>query len=217
MKKITKIEYQKNNKNRVNIYIDDNFAFGLDLNIMIKYSLAKNMEIEEEFINDILKAEEEINVYNYAVSILSRSAKSEKELRMKLQDKGYENQFIDNAIIKLKQQRYLDDERYSEMFINDKINFSKYGKRRIQEGLYIKGVDKEIISEKISQLSEEDEFERAMLLGAKKIKSIKDEDTHKKGVKLSNFLIGKGFEYSVVRKVVSRLIKGDMDELDFYL
>ena len=73
MKKITKIEYQKKNKDRVSVYLDDNYAFGIDLNIMIKYSLAKNMELEDDFISEILKAEEEINAYNYAISVLSRN------------------------------------------------------------------------------------------------------------------------------------------------
>lgn len=214
MKKITKIEYQKNNKNRVNIYLDDCFAFGVDLNIMIKYSLIKNMELDDNFIEEILKAEEEINVYNYALSVLSRSAKSEKELKAKMKEKGYDNQFIDNAVFKLKKQKYLDDERYSEMLINSKINVSKYGKRRLKESLYEKGIHKDIIDEKLNQLSEEDEFERAYLVGAKRLKSLKDEDTRKKSIKLSNYLINKGFEYSTVKKTVSKLLDRSCDELD---
>lgn len=215
MKKITKIEYQKKNKNRVNIYLNDSFAFGVDLNIMIKYSLAKYMELEDEFIEEILKAEEEINVYNYALSVLSRYAKSEKQLRDKMIEKGYDQEFIDNAIIKLKQQRYLDDERYSDMLINSKINISKYGKRRIKEALYERGINKEIIEEKISQLSNEDEIERAYLLGGKKLRTLKEEDTRKKTIKLSNYLINKGFEFSTVKKVVTKLFDESNDN-DFY-
>lgn len=214
MKKITKIEYQKNNKDRVNIYLNDNFAFGIDLNIMIKYSLANNMELEEEFIDEILKAEEEINVYNYALSVLSRQAKSEKQLRNKMKEKGYDLQFIDNAIIKLKQQKFLDDERYSEMLINSKINVSKYGKRKIKEALYDKGINKEIIEEKLNLLSDENEIERAYLLGEKKVRTLKEVDTLKKSIKLSNYLINKGFEFSTVKKAVSRLLDGSNDDFD---
>ena len=214
MKKITKIEYQKNNKDRVNIYLDDNFAFGLDLNIMIKYSLAKNMELEDEFIDEILIAEEEIKTYNYALSVLSRVAKSEKKLRDKMQEKGYDNNFIDKAIIKLKQQKYLDDERYSEMLISSKINISKYGKRKIKEALYEKGIDREIIDEKLGLLSEDDELERAFTLGAKKLNTLKEEDIRKKSLKLSNYLINKGFDFSVVKKAVSKLLEGNLEDFD---
>lgn len=216
MKKITKIEYQKKNKDRLNIYIDDSYAFAVDMNVMIKYSLAKNMELEDDFISEILTAEEEMNAYNYAVNLLSRAPKSEKELKLKMQDKGYDLIFIENAIKKLKEQRYIDDERYSEMFINSKINISKDGRRKIKEALYNKGINKEIIDEKLSSVSEEEEIERAFLLAKKKFASMKEEDTRKKTLKLSNYLINKGFEYGTVRKVVSGLLNGDFDEFDEY-
>lgn len=214
MKKITKIELQKNSKDRVNVYLDDNFAFGIDINIMIKYSLAKNMELKEEFINEILKAEEEINAYNYALSVLSRNFKSEKQLRTKMQEKGYDNQFIDNSITKLKEHRYLDDELYSEMLINSKINVSKYGKRRIKEALYEKGISREIIDEKMSDISEEDELERAKSLGAKKLKTLKEEDIKKRKIKLFNYLVNKGFEFSTVKKTAEGLLDGKCDDFD---
>ncbi|MDF2616403.1 MAG: recX [Sedimentibacter sp.] len=216
MKKITKIEYQKKNKDRLNIYLDDSYAFAVDMNVMIKYSLAKNMELEEDFISEILTAEEEMNAYNYAVNLLSRSPKSEKELKLKMQDKGYDLVFIENAIKKLKEQKYIDDERYSEMFINSKINMSKDGRRKIKEALYNKGIDKEIIDEKLSSVSEEEEIERAFLLAKKKLSSMKEEDTRKKTLKLSNYLINKGFEYSTVKKAVSNLLDGNFDEYDEY-
>ncbi|WP_312832571.1 RecX family transcriptional regulator [Sedimentibacter saalensis] len=214
MKKITKIEYQKKNKDRFNIYLDDSYAFAVDMNVMIKYSLAKNMELDDDFISEILTAEEEMNAYNYAVNLLSRAPKSEKELKMKMQDKGYDVIFIENVIKKLREQRYIDDERYSEMFISSKINTSKDGRRKIKEALYNKGINKEMIDEKLSSVSEEEEIERAFLLAKKKLASMKEEDTRKKTLKLSNYLINKGFEYSTVKKVVSSLLKGDFDEFD---
>lgn len=215
MKKITKIEYQKKNKDRVSIYLDDNYAFGIDLNIMIKYSLAKNMELEDDFISEILKAEEEINAYNYAISVLSRNSKSEKQMILKMQDKGYDQQFIENAIVKLKQQKYIDDEAYSEAFINNKINITKDGKRKIKEALYYKGIDKQIIDEKLQEVTDDDEIKRACLLGTKKLRTIKEEDIRKKRIKLANYLISKGFEYSTVKKAISKLFdKNDLDEFD---
>lgn len=215
MRKITKIEYQKKNKDRVSIYLDDNYAFGIDLNIMIKYSLAKNMELEDDFISEILKAEEEISAYNYAISVLSRNSKSEKQMMLKMQDKGYDQQFIESAIVKLKQQKYIDDEAYSEAFINNKINISKDGKRKIKEALYNKGIDKQIIDEKLQEITGEDEIKRACLLGEKKLLAIKEEDIRKKRIKLANYLISKGFEYGTVKKAVTKLFdKNDLNDFE---
>lgn len=214
MRKVTKIECQKNNKDRVNIYLDDKFEFGIDLNIMIKYSLSKNMEIDDEFISEILIAEDEVKAYNYAISVLSRRANSERELRIKMSGKGYESELINRTIEKLKIKKYIDDEDYSDRFIHDKITFSKYGKRRIKEALYNKGIDKQIIEEKIGLINSDDEINRAYALGQKKLNTLTKEDNFKKYRKLSTFLIGKGFEYDVVKKVVSKLLKVDFDESD---
>ena len=211
MKKITKIEYQKKNKERFNIYIDDEYGFSVDISILIKYSLKKGMELDDALVDDILSSEEKISVYNYGISVLSRYAKSECELRLKMKNKGFEPQLIDNAISTLKERKYLDDERYCEMFINDKINISKHGVRKIKEALYYKGIDKEIIEEKIKNISAESEEERAFILGEKKLLNIKENDNRKKMAKLSNYLIGKGFEYETVYKTVRKLLNTDDD------
>ncbi|HAS92148.1 MAG: hypothetical protein GX867_09425 [Tissierellia bacterium] len=211
MKKITKIEYQKKNKERFNIYIDDEYGFAVDISILIKYSLKKGMELDDALIDEILLSEEEISVYNYGISVLSRYFKSEYELRLKMKNKGFNPQLIDNAISILKEHKYLDDERYCEMFINDKINISKHGVRKIKEALYYKGIDKEIIEEKIKCISAESEEERALLLGEKKLLNIKENDNRKKMSKLSNYLLGKGFEYETVNKTLRKLLNADND------
>lgn len=211
MKKITKIEYQKKNKERFNIYIDDEYGFAVDISILIKYSLKKGMELDDALIDEILLSEEEISVYNYGISVLSRYFKSEYELRLKMKNKGFNPQLIDNAISILKEHKYLDDERYCEMFINDKINISKHGVRKIKEALYYKGIDKEIIEEKIKCISAESEEERALLLGEKKLLNIKENDNRKKMAKLSNYLLGKGFEYETVNKTLRKLLNADND------
>lgn len=212
MKKITKIEYQKKRKDRVNIYLDDDFAFSIDFDNMIEHSLTKNMELKEEFIDEILIAEEEIKVYNYGIYVLSRNQKSEKQLRDKMHEKGFDLQFIDSAIFKLKKKEYLDDERYSEIFIDSKLNSSMWGKRKVKEALYKRGIDRNIIEKKLSAITEEDEIKRACCIGAKKLKILKEDDTYKKASKLSNFLINRGFEYSTVKKTVSQLLDPDCED-----
>lgn len=212
MKKITKIEYQKRNKDRLNIYINEEYAFALDVNILIKYSLKKGMELRDELIEDILESEERINVYNYGIYTLSRSAKCESELRLKMKNKGFEPRLIDKAINRLKEQDYLNDERYCEMFINDKINISKHGILKIKQALYFKGINKEIIEEKLGRISREEEEERAYLLARKKLAVINEEEPRKKRAKISNYLLGRGFEYDVVRRTVSRLLNMEFDD-----
>lgn len=211
MKKITKIEYQKNNKNRVNIYLDDIFEFGIDLDIMIKYGLYKDMVIDDDFISELLVSENKAKAYNYAISLISRSAKSEKQVIQKMAEKGYHVDLINIIVEKLKLNNYIDDADYSERFINDKINFSKDGKRKIKEALYNKGIAPHIIEEKLGAITYEDELEKAYELSQKKIKTLSNYEPLKKKMKLYSFLINKGFDYNIANKTVSKLFKNEMD------
>lgn len=205
MKKITSIEAQKNNKDRISVYLDNKFAFGLDMAIYLKYNLKKDMELEEDFIETILKAEESSKALNYAVNLLSRKDRTKKEIEDKLLEKGYDRGVIDNVLDKLKEYNYINDEVYCEKYINDKIKFSKYGKNKIKANLYAKGVDKNIISQKIIEIDNNLEYDRALALAHKKLPSLQKYEKIKIKSKLANHLVSKGFDYDVVNKVIREI------------
>lgn len=217
MKKITKIEYQKNNKNRVNIYLDSNYEFGLDLDVVLEYGLKKGMDLEEGFIDEVLLSDSRKKAYSYALSVLARRPVSEKQLALKMKNKDYEHEIILFVIDKLKRNKYIDDEDYSERFINDKVNYSNFGKLKIKSALYSKGVERQIIEEKIGMIEDEDEARKAYDLAKKKLKTLDTKDSGKIKMKLVSFLINKGFEYSTVKGVITRIFGGeDLDGLDYY-
>lgn len=203
--KITKIESQKN-KNRVNVYIDENFAFGIDIEILYKYSLEVDMEIDESFIEDVLQGEEQNRANNYALNLLSYRWRSECEIRNSMNTKGYSQDTIDNTIKFLKEQELIDDRRFAESFIKDKINFRDWGSYRLKQELFSKGVSKNIVDEVIEKYCD-DEFERAMNLASKKIKSYKNDDKNAIYRKLGGYLQRKGYSYDVISSVLKELLK----------
>lgn len=205
MSKITSIEKQKNNENRFSIFINDKFAFGLDASICSKHKLEADMEIDEEFIETILKAEENSKAINYAIYLLSKKDRTKKEITDKLKDKGYDDEITNNVLDKLLEYNYINDEIYCKKYINDKSKFSKYGINKIKAKLYAKGVDKEIISKEIIKIDNNLEIENALSLAQKKLNSIKDTDQYKIKAKLSNHLIAKGYSYDTVKAVFSKL------------
>lgn len=203
--KITKIESQKN-KDRVNMYIDNEFAFGLSLELIYKYHLKKGMEIDENFIKNILKHEEQIKANNYALSFLSHRWRTEKEIRNKMSQKGYANEIIDETISYLLNINLIDDRRFAETYTRDKIRLNKLGSIRIKHELYNKGISNEIIDEVISEYCD-DEFERALEAGKKKISSYKNDDKNAIYRKLGGFLQRKGYSYECVSRVLKELVK----------
>lgn len=203
--KITNIEPQKNNK-RVNIYIDNNFAFGLSEELRYKFGLHIDDEIEESFIDDILKSEEQAKVTNYALKLLSYRQKTEVEMYKALSKKGYDDTFIEFTIKYLKENKYINDLEYARMFINDKQNLNKYGPSRIKFDLIKKGISKEIIESTLN-ISSEEEYDSAYELALRKQKSYLGQDKYAVYRKLGGFLQRKGYSYDIITKVLDEILR----------
>lgn len=206
--KITRIEPQKN-PNRVNIFIDDKFAFGLDIMLKYKYDLEVDKIVDDDFIENILIAEELNKVIGHALNFLSYRQRSEKEVYDHLKRKGYEDFFIKQAIDYCLNNNYLNDKLFAESFIKDKININNYGSQRIRYELIAKGISKNTI-EKVLDIDKDQEFEVAKQLAYKKLKSYKGQDYNSIYRKLGGFLQRKGYSYDIVSKVLKEVLnKGD--------
>lgn len=203
--KITKITAQ-NKKNRYNIYVDDCFSLGIHEDILIKYNLHAGMEVDDEFIQDVLLAEEENKALNYALNRLSYRQRSEKELRMSMKRKDYDEDNIDNAIEFCKEYGYINDFKFAESFVKDKINLNKYGPERIKYDLMLKGVSRDIINE-VLVIDRDDQLEMARKLADKKKSSYKGDDQRSVYRKMSAFLQRKGFSYDIISRVVREVIE----------
>ena len=201
---ITKIEPQKNEE-RVNIYLDGEFAFGLMKEIQYKYGLTEDMNIDREYIDKVLMAEEQSKANNYALKFLAYRQRSKKEIIDKLAEKGFEDKFIENTLVYLKSYDLVDDLEFAKSFAKDKINLNKQGPQKIKYELYKKGISKEIIEKVLDE--DDNEYNRALELAKKKLPSYKNDDRNAIYRKLGGFLQRRGYSYECVSKVLKELIK----------
>ncbi|WCK57059.1 RecX family transcriptional regulator (plasmid) [Aneurinibacillus sp. Ricciae_BoGa-3] len=207
MKKITKIEQQKRHKNRYNIYLDDTFAFGVDEDVLIKFSLSTGKGLEDAFIEDVLMGEEITKAFNYAVNLLSFRSRSKGELNTKMKQKGYEPNIMDKAIEKLVYYGYLNDYDFSKQLVHDRQKFKKAGKNLLKQELYHKGVDKEVIEQVLQEsVNEEEEYQQAYELTEKKAKSLSNDDRNAKYRKLTGLLARKGYSFDIISKVIKEVL-----------
>ncbi|QUH22160.1 RecX family transcriptional regulator [Alkaliphilus sp. B6464] len=208
MSKITKIEQQKRNKHRFSIYIDGVFAFGIHEDVMVKFRLEKGNEIDKHFIENVVKEEEQNKANNYALNLLSYRARSEKEIKNKMFQKGYEDSIIDQSIEFLYRYKYLDDKEFALSFAKDKINLKSAGEKLIRQELFYKGISSDIINDVINVLMDEDkQYTAALELAKKKLNSTyKHDDKQAKQRKLCSFLQRKGYSYSIVSRVLKEVL-----------
>lgn len=205
--KITKIEQQKRNKDRFSLFIDDEFYMGIDQDVIIKHYLTKGMEVDEKFLNEIIKTEEQNKSNNTALNYISFKPRSEKEVRTKLKDKEFDEDIIDNTIAFLYKYNYLNDYDYGKSLINDKKNFKKAGTNLLKQELYKKGIAKDTIQELIEESYDYDEeYEMAYAVAIKKYNLIKNEDKNSIYRKLYSLLGRKGYGFDIINKVVKNII-----------
>ncbi|MCC5911683.1 MAG: RecX family transcriptional regulator [Clostridiaceae bacterium] len=207
-KLITKIEQQKKNKHRYSLYINEEFAFGVSEDTLVKHQLRKGMELEEDFIENVLESEEKNKAISYGLNLLSYRMRSEKEVRDKMREKEYGDDMIDVSIKYLLTNKYLDDLEFAKCFVKDKINFKKIGENRLKQELYYKGVNKDIIESVLEELlSEEDEYEKASALAQKKLEtSYRKDDRNKQYQKLFGFLSRKGYPSNMISRILRELL-----------
>ena len=201
---ITKIEPQRNEE-RVNIYLDGEFAFGLMKEIQYKHDLSEDMNIDKEYIEKVLMEEEQTKANNYALKFLGYRQRSEKEIIDKIKKKGFEDEFIENTLVYLKSHDLIDDMEFAQSFMKDKINLNKYGPQKIKYELYRKGISQEIIEKVLDK--DEDEYNRALELAKKKLPSYKNDDRNAVYRKLGGFLQRRGYSYGCVSKILKELVK----------
>lgn len=210
MAKITKIEIQKRNNERVNIYIDDEYAFATFIDIVYKEGLSKGQEVNKEKYDDIIKKENKQKCKNTALRIIERAYKTEKEMRKRLSEKGYEQEEIDEAVNFLKEYKFIDDDSYVKLYIKEKIK--SYGSQKIKYSLINKGISKEVIEEELSNIESEEMKETALCLAEKKYKNLSksEKDKFKLYNKICRYLISRGYEYDMAKSVTNKVLERDI-------
>lgn len=200
---VTDIKPQAKNSKRVNLYLDGKFYCGLELFTVMKHRVKIGNDYTANEIIDIQIAEEEGVCLNYALNLLSKSVKTEKEIIAKLKKRGYVSEIIDNVIFKLKDYGYVNDEEFAEKYIN---SYSKNkGKRLLKSELKLKGVSDAIIEDKF--LSVENELETAIKIAEKYVKN-KPVDIKTKQ-KCYKYLLSKGFSYDDSKTAVDKVLSLD--------
>ena len=207
MPQITKIEIQKNNKERVNIYVDNKYAFAAFIDTIINEGIVKGLEINDEIIQKINCEERIKKCKNDAIKIVEKSYKTEKEVIDKLRKKEYEDNEINYALNFLREYKFVDDKGYAKSYVKGKM--SNNGKNKIRFTLKRKGVSEKIINETLDNINPEEELQNAMEVGYKKYNMIIKRENDKYKIKniLCAFLVGRGYDFQTAIKAVNSIIE----------
>ncbi|MGB3262159.1 recombination regulator RecX [Paenisporosarcina sp.] len=202
MSVITKIMRQKNNPERYNIYLEEKYAFAVDESLLIKYQLSKGKVLEDWERDEIVYDDEVRKAFNKALHFLSFRMRSEHEVKKKLLDAEYGEAVVLEAIQKLYQLDFLNDESFSKALLETQKKTGKKGPRAIQQELKKKGIDKSLQEEVLETYTEEEQAKIAQGLAEKIANQHSSKTPRQVKQKIQDTLLRKGYSYAIISKAI---------------
>ena len=205
------LKYKKMSNNKYKVFLDNNENIILHENVILKYDLLLNKEINN--IDELLKDNDNYLVYDIALKYISIKMRCENEIYNYLIKKDINNKVVKDTINKLKENGYINNQKYVKSFIVDKMNLNKYGQNKIKNELLKLKIDENIIDEELKNINEDDIITNLEILIDKKIKTNRTYAGDILKQKILKDFINKGYKKEDVLKILDNK---DLSNNDLY-
>ncbi|MCU5746233.1 recombination regulator RecX [Staphylococcus sp. SQ8-PEA] len=197
MPKITKIEVQKNNNERFNLYLNGEFEMGIDINTLAHFNLKKDQSLSPSEMANIQEYEQYRQAINSAITYISYRKRSEREVVKHLEKHDINESVIAKVIDFCYEQKLIDHEDYAESLKNTMIQTSDKGPEVYKQKLYQAGIENNIIDDYVLKYEEQQPLEQVIQL-AEKIERQKKGPSTKVKSKVKQSLVQKGYTFEVI-------------------
>lgn len=201
-RKITALKIQKRNPNRVNVYLDGEFAFGLAR--IVAAWLSVGQTLDEAKITQLQGQEAQEKACLAACRLLQHRLRSTAEIRTRLEQKGFDVAVIRIALDRLAAEGVLADERFARSYIESRMAFRPRSQRLLQRELRQKGVAEEIITQTLEEHPSADD-ELAYQAAVRYSRRLAGTAWQTFRQRLGGFLARRGFSYAVCAPVIHRI------------
>ena len=203
-REITAIKAQTHNRQRVSIYLDGEFAFGLSR--FVGAWLAPGRRLSDAEIQKLQEEDTYEVAFQKSLLFIQHRPRSVEETRQRLKKKGFSDKVIEITLNKLLEKKWLDDLDFARQWIENRNAFRPRSDRLLAYELRLKGVSDDNITQALEQYGG-DENELAYQAGIKKAEKCRFEAKPDFNKKVGSFLSRRGFHYGIVKPTVERLWK----------
>ena len=203
MRKITAIEPQLKNPRRVNIYLDEEFAFGL-ARITAGW-LKVGQELSEENIASLQGEDTSEIAYQKALHFLSYRPRSSAEVRQNLTKHGTSEDLVEETVNHLQRAGLVNDQEFARTWVENRNAFHPRSKSALRMELRRKGLSDEIVQPVLDEQVDEEAL--AFAAARKYARRLAGLEWLTFRQKLSGFLARRGFSYTTLSPVVSEVWK----------
>jgi len=201
MRKITAIKAQRKNTERVSIFLDGEYAFGLTR--IVAGWLQVGQTLSEEKIDALKREDEQEMAYLRAVNYLSYRPRAKAEIRKNLRKHDVPDEAIEAALERLEKNNFVNDKEFAKLWIENRNQFRPRGRHALRMELRQKGVADEVIENSLDQLVDEETLVyKAGIKKARKLARYEWQDFRKK---MAGFLARRGFSYGLISPLLPKL------------
>ena len=199
--KITALRFQKRNKERVNVYVDERFAFGLAAIEAVRLRVGQTLS-DDDIAR--LKIRDQVErAYERALNFLSYRPRSEAEVRRNLRKKEIEDEVVEVVVERLTRAGLLDDMEFARYWVENRLQFKPRGAYALRYELRRKGVSDAIIADALADLDEEAAARQVAETGARRLARLEPRDFCRK---LGAYMARRGFSYAVIKPLVEEML-----------
>ena len=210
---ITKIEPQVRDPERLNVFIDGTFAFGVDQLVALETGLVVGRACSQAELAEVLAADEVSRATAASLQFLSYRPRSRQEVRRRLARRGFSEGAVAGAIERLERWHYLDDADFARGWIENRQEHQPRGRRLLKQELREKGVAGEVVEQALEE-AEVDELPAALALARKRLPSLRGDDPVAQRRRLAGYLQRRGYGWDVVGKVLQQVLGEDESALN---
>lgn len=213
MPKITKIVRQKRDKSRVSVFIDEEFAFGLDEAQLLALHIHIGEELGPERRRELEQGALLSSAKNTAQRYLGRSMRTSQEVRKKLKEKEYPQATIESVIEWLTGYGFLNDAEYARAYIRTQQRLKPSGRSRLFQDLLRKGIAREMAEDALSEyVDDASDYNTALELAQTYVRKNARIEPEKLKQRLVGFLQRRGFRGNDVFRAISEAMHSSADE-----
>lgn len=209
---ITALKVQKRNKNRVNIYLDERYSFGLTSHLAVP--LRRGQFLSDEEIVRLKEEDEYHRVYERAVKLIAHRPRSEAEVRRRMERQGVALDLVEKVIEQLTAVGLLNDAEFARLWVENRETFRPRSRRMLRYELRQKGLDEEVIAQALEQVDEEESAHRLALQRGRRLSRLNWLAFRQK---LTGYLARRGYPYEIthcaIRKAWQSLSESDDNTL----
>jgi regulatory protein len=200
-RKVTDLKVQKRNPNRVNVYLDGEFAFGLAR--IVAAWLQVGQLIDDEKINSLQIKDAQEKAFQGALHFLSFRPRSEAEVRRRLNEQGFGEEEIQSAVERLKAGGLLGDNEFAKTWVDNRSTFRPRSRKLLKLELRQKGVAEEAIDSALAETANEEDL--AYQAGMRRARRWESLDWGEFRERLGAYLMRRGFSYGTTNPVTRRI------------